>query len=279
MLPNLFVIGARKCGTTSIYHYLHAHPEISMSKRKEPRFFVAERRSERERERYESLFGADPSVRLSGEASTAYTAYPIHRGVPERMHSLVPEAKLIYLVRDPLERIVSHWVDVVARGRERRSLVETVTPSLDCLYVAQSSYHLQLSCYLPYFPAERILVLTREELLTERRPTLRRVFRFLGVDDAFDSPTFDQIRHRSGRQRIVEGQPRWLPDSIEPEATGRLPWIVRRHVRRVLLWPYAKPIERPMITGGLRESLVRVLGPDADRLRSFTGKALEDWSV
>src|SRR5947208_13622101 len=97
-LPNLVVIGAQKCGTSGLHYYLSLHPEISMSKPKELNFFIAERNYPRGLDWYRAHF--DPTAKVRGESSPNYTAYPLHVGVPERMHSIVPDAKLLYLVRD-----------------------------------------------------------------------------------------------------------------------------------------------------------------------------------
>src|SRR5690606_18287453 len=95
-LPNLIVIGAQKCGTSGLHYHLSLHPQVSMSKPKELNFFIAERNWPRGEAWYRRQF--DPRAKVRGESSPNYTAYPQHTGVPERMHSLVPDAKLIYIV-------------------------------------------------------------------------------------------------------------------------------------------------------------------------------------
>src|SRR5579859_6236482 len=107
MLPNLIIIGAPKAGTTSLHRYLELHPQVFMASEKELRYFWRDDWRER-RAWYESRFDSDAPVR--GEATPAYAAYPHRPNVPERMHELVPQAKLVYLVRDPIERLLSHWV-------------------------------------------------------------------------------------------------------------------------------------------------------------------------
>jgi len=107
-LPNLIVIGAQKCGTSGLHYYLSLHPEISVSRPKELNFFIAERNWPRGVDWYRSHF--DPNAKVRSEASPNYTAYPQHLEVPERMHSVLPDAKLLYMVRDPLDRIAAHWV-------------------------------------------------------------------------------------------------------------------------------------------------------------------------
>ena len=95
MLPNLIVIGAAKCGTTSLHEYLNEHPEISMSSEKELYFFVEEKNLGKGLAWYESQF--DPSAPVRGESSPGYSALPLYRGVPERMAETIPDAKLVVI--------------------------------------------------------------------------------------------------------------------------------------------------------------------------------------
>ena len=90
MLPNLIVIGAAKCGTTSLHEYLDAHPEIAMSREKELYFFIEEKNWNKGLAWYESNF--DPHARVRGESSPGYTVFPLYQGVPERMAAIVPNA-------------------------------------------------------------------------------------------------------------------------------------------------------------------------------------------
>jgi hypothetical protein len=108
-LPSLIVIGAQKCGTSSLHAYLDAHPEIAMSTPKELDFFGGPGFANWERgvDWYRAQF--DPEAPVRGESSPSYTAYPFVVGTPERIHALVPGAKLIYMVRDPIERLLSQW--------------------------------------------------------------------------------------------------------------------------------------------------------------------------
>src|SRR5687767_12965591 len=107
-LPNLVVIGAQKCGTSGLHYYLGLHPEISTSEPKELNFFIAERNWPRGLDWYRSRFDGAAKVRV--DASPNYSAYPQHTGVPERMADVIPSARLLYMVRDPIDRIAAHWV-------------------------------------------------------------------------------------------------------------------------------------------------------------------------
>ena len=152
-LPNLVVIGAQKCGTSGLHYQLGLHPEIWMSRPKELNFFIEERNWSRGEDWYRAYF--DARARVRGESSPNYTAYPQHLGVPERMHSVIPDAKLIYVVRDPLERIAAHWVHNYAKRREKGDLRATLTHA-NTSYVVRSQYHMQLQQFLAHYPLEQI---------------------------------------------------------------------------------------------------------------------------
>src|SRR5438309_2284856 len=139
MLPNLIVIGAARCGTTSLHKYLAAHPEIAMSREKELSFFVEEKNWSRGLGWYAAQFGAQAPVR--GESSPAYSAFPLYRGVPERMARTVPDAKLVYLVRDPIARIASHYTHRSASWPDTGALEAWLAdPARRDWFVAPSRY-------------------------------------------------------------------------------------------------------------------------------------------
>ena len=184
-LPNLIVIGAQKCGTSGLHYYLSLHPEVSMSTPKELNFFITERNYPRGLEWYSRHF--DATARCRGEASPNYTAYPQHLGVPERIAAVVPDVRLVYIVRDPIERITAHFVHNFAKRREKGDLRATLMHP-NTSYVTRSKYFMQLQRYLAHFDEEQILVLDQRDLRDDRMPTLRRLFEFAGVDPGFRHP-------------------------------------------------------------------------------------------
>ncbi len=276
MLPNLLIIGAAKCGTSSLHHYLDQHPEVSMSRPKETNFFVREDWRER-RTWYESRFEASAPVR--GEASPAYSLFPYFRGVPGRAHSLVPEAKLIYLVRDPLSRLVAHYVEMYGLHFEHRPFEEAVGGFDDPsnLYLAGSRYATQVEQYLRFFPRERLLVLEQDELRDERERALRRVFEFLEVDRDFRSPVFERelnTRAEKVRLRVVGVL---LARSGLIRLGRRVPLRLRAPVTRPLKRAVTREIEPPRLEGDLRARLYETLLPEVERLRALTGRRYEGW--
>jgi Sulfotransferase domain len=187
---DLIVIGAQKCGTTSLHNYLGLHPEISMSRRKETNFFLADRDWSRGIPPEVSRF--DPSARLRGETCPDYTNLPHSTGTADRIRSGAPNAKLIYLVRDPVERMLSHYMHARTSGGERRALTDAVSDP-ESQYLMRSRYATQLKPFIELFPREQILIESQERLLQDRHAVMRRIFAFLGVDDSFTSSAFERL--------------------------------------------------------------------------------------
>jgi hypothetical protein len=276
-LPNLIIIGAQKCGTSGLHYYLSLHPEVSMSTPKELNFFIAERNWGRGRDWYSRHF--DPSARCRGEASPNYTAFPQHVGVPERMAGVVPDAKLIYIVRDPLERIAAHYVHNYAKRREKGDLRQTLLHP-NTSYVARSRYFNQLQRFLEHYDRGQVLVIENCELRDQRAETLRRVFEFAGIDAGFQHPKFDQVRHSTSRKKRATKLGMRVQGMSRTRFGRRLPR--RAWLALDLALPLSRPIAKPPLEE-LREALgdevIEVLHDDAERLRSFTGRELANWSV
>ncbi len=285
-LPTFVIIGAMKAGTTSLYHYLGEHPEIQMASVKETNFFSGPpngvpypaglKRIERLDE-YEQLF--DPAFAVRGEASPSYTVYPRRKGVPERIKDLVPEAKLIYLVRDPIERAVSQYDHHVSYENERLSLEDALDPSdRDGRYTGPSFYAAQLERYLKHFPLERVLIVDQADLLADRQATLREIFAFLAVDESFHSQRFDREMNMGQELRgysplvVLIRRARATP-------LRRLPRGLRVFLRRQAARLASRPLQRSSLSDDLRARLQELYAEDAKRLRELTGKTFSTWSV
>lgn len=296
-LPNLIVIGAMKSGTTSLHHYLDLHPEIKMSRQKELNFFVEALNWKKGIAWYSSQFSSEAKIR--GESSPAYSNFPVFKGVPQRMHSLVPNAKLIYLLRDPVDRIVSHYTHFYAEQREHRTLPEALSVLSDNFYVNRSRYFYQLSQYRDVFPDSQILVVTSASLSRFPQQTMRKIFQFLGVDPDFEfefkadslgrlltfgpSITASGFRyntkmHRSvWKRRLKLPNNHWAIRSLE-QAIALLPNELACHVQKLAYWPFSERVERPAMEDELRSQLLDYLRKDIEQLQDYTGSDfIESW--
>jgi len=197
-LPELVVIGAMKCGTSALHTHLDLHPEIAMAPGKELNFFFGSETRPHGPESgwwrhgqwhrgtrwYASRF--DPHARLRGEASPGYTD-PGNGEVPERMHALLPAARLVYAVREPLARAVSQWRHHRRDGTEPRPAEEALLDP-GSQYVERSRYLERLRPFLARFDPEQVLVVVQERLRSEPRSTYRRIFEHVGADPSFWHP-------------------------------------------------------------------------------------------
>jgi hypothetical protein len=253
-LPNLFVIGAAGCGTADLHRQLDAHPEIAMSDPRQPRVFADAGWRQRLGE-YAGMFSAGAPVR--GESSTPYSSYPLIQGIPERVASTCPRARIVYVVRDPIERVVASWTRGYAAMREHRTLANALKdldqPGNE--YVAASRYATQLEQWLERFEPERVLVIDRSELRGDGSG-LARILRFLGVGPA-PRPA------AAGR----------LARDTEEAAT---PTAARLRLGRI---PLLRRIGRPALDEDLRAALAAELSDEANRFRQLTGMRFASWSI
>jgi hypothetical protein len=279
-LPSLIIVGGLKCGTTSIHHYLGLHPEIQMSKPKELNFFVAELNWDLGLDWYASRF--DDRFKVRGESSPHYTNLPRFEGVAERIHAnLGPDARLLYMVRDPIKRILSHWVHATGAGYETGDLVTTLS-NLDSSYINRSKYWMQLQPYLERFDRSQIEVVTQEELGAEREATMRRAFAFAGVDETFESEQFDREWEKSGAKEGDKYQ--FMEKLIKlpgfrsfDRNFDRLPEPLRWRVEKLVHDPEKPPAPKPVLPDDLFEKVRSQFGEDVAALQKFAGREFAGW--
>jgi hypothetical protein len=262
----LIVIGAMKCGTSSLHNYLKLHPEISMSSNKELNFFVAERNWFKGIDWYKRNF--DWSKKIRGESSTNYTKYHLFPGVPKRIAACISDATLIYLMRDPIDRIVSHYLTNVSLANETRSLEEALTDFENNKYVETSRYYTQIGKFLEYFDRSQLLLFTLEELHNHPHKVCRDIFSKVGVDPDFSHSSFHEIHHRTSLKR----RPTSLALKISRYPGGRA-------VRSTLPFLLERSLDKQSLPQEVRSCLIEELKPDIDALRKFWDRDLTHWSL
>lgn len=210
--PNLFLIGAMKSGTTSLDRYLGSHPSIYMAPSKEPTHFVSghelRRVSEpiwrmgywRDRARYLAEFDGAEGATVLGESSTNYSKLPAISGVAKRIADFNPDARIVYIMRDPIERTLSHYWHNAKHHAERRPPLDAIRT--DDAYRDVSDYARQLEPYLTRFGSERVYTLTLEGLREDPRSELRTLYEWLGVDPDH-LPTDLSRRNETGHEVAV----------------------------------------------------------------------------
>jgi hypothetical protein len=273
-LPNLLIIGAHKCGTTSLHYYLSLHPQIGMSRRKEINFFSDNTVRSLGLSWYNSQFDVRKVVR--GESSTQYTCFPEYGDPAAEIGQILPDARLIYLVRNPIERIISHYIYDTDMGWERRSFSEALTDMETSPYLLRSCYALQLESYYSHFPRKQILVIAAEDLRKHRQQTLKGVFRFLGVEENFLSGRFYLRMNTSLLKRTPTRATAHfpLPGAEHLKKHSMLIYAIADRLWRL---PLSKSRPRPSLSREQHQKICSFLAPQVDRLRQLTGLSFDKW--
>ena len=275
-LPGFIIVGAMKCGTTTLFRHLGKHPAIGLSQDKETDFFLAEQNFARGFEWYREQFR--PGARLYGEASPNYSKCNEFPGVPERIRRHLPDVRLIYMVRDPVERFVSQYLHHMNSGEITVPPERILNTRVGRHYLDSSRYCRQLSAYLAHFPREQILVLCLDELRRDPAAIVRRTFEFLGVDPGVKVDGLEEA-HNSGadlrrmpawyfaarRSTLLRGMKQRLPSGLQQAMTAR---IARGRQRSL-----------PKVDAELRETLKAELAEDAAGFRALTGASFSHWSI
>ncbi len=276
ILPTFLVIGAMKAGTTSLYEYLKSHPQVFMPDTKELDFFVEELNFTRGAGWYRTQFAQAGGATAVGEASTSYTKFPLYRDVPARIGAMLPEVRLVYVIRHPIERIRSQYLHERLLGEERLPFERAVL--VHERYVSFSRYANQLSHYLEHFPRERILLVEAEALRTDRASTLRRICGFLGIDAGMDAAVVEGEYHRTDEKQAPRSGIRGLVASAAyKRMSPYVPSPVKAFGRRYM--SVGVDPDGAVVTDDLRCRLEDLLKEDIVLLRGHLGEDFHGWGI
>lgn len=274
-LPDFIIIGAPKAGTTSLHFYLSLHPEIFMPKVKEPNFFTAHPEASWSKgiEWYSSLFRSEKAV--CGEASAGYAWKEVNPSSAERMHRAVPSCKLIYCLRQPYERLVSHFEMDCRRGVFSGNFGEFLSHPKFGLARYASYYGRQLEEFLRYFDRSQIHFVETSQLDRARTATLQGVFKFLGVDATFESVMFRHKRYVGRRQPFPTAQGRAIMQSraVRLLETFSSPQVFY-HLRNLILLPFSESAPSLSLPGELAEEITADFAREVQSVRQLAGLEL-----
>jgi hypothetical protein len=299
-LPNFLILGAAKAGTTSLHSYLKTHPGIYLSPIKEPLYFAfpetrpvftgpnSKRRNQDPTiiwkiEDYRRLFAGRTSEPAAGEVSPQY----LYRECsPGAIRKLIPEAKLIAILRDPADRAYSHFCHSRRDGREPLSDFAEALAAEDKRIAAgwwfnfhyrnRGYYAKQLKRYLELFPREQILVLLYDDMVSDCQGLLRRICAFLGVDENHGFDTTE-------RHNVTIGIPRSLFLDRFLNSTGPAKRLIRRIVPadvRLSTFHRLNALNlapQPAFDPSVRRQLVSAFKPDILELEQLIDRDLSAW--
>jgi len=272
MLVDFMIIGAQKCGTSSLAAQLAQHPGICFCSIKEPGYFDRTEHWQAGLEEYHRLY-SPLEGQICGEASTMYTFLPERRDTHSRLLAYNANLKLIYMMRQPVERIISQYSHRLVRGRVKED--PEIAAFSDPSYVTRTRYGVQIRPYLELFGREKVLLLIFEEYTRDQLRTLEQLAVFLGVSpDGFRGVDLTP-QHRSAGQWYLKDSYRMIPRSSTFQAVAsRVPSSLRRAAR-----PYFsnRLEEKPKFSADLRKALWRFLEDDVRTIEELLGRRLDIW--
>jgi hypothetical protein len=294
--PDFFIVGAPKSGTTAMYEYLRAHPQLFMPERKELRFFGSDLeirdRSQLGMDEYLAFFAGSGAARRIG---TAYVWYLFSQRAAAEIHEFAPNAEIIAMLRNPIEMVWSLHSEHLFNGNED---IRDFTGALDAepdrrqgrripahahlpqglLYSQVPRYAEQLERYFTTFGRDRVHAIVYDDFAADVRSSYRSALSFLGVDADFSPPAFEVInankRTRSEWFRQFLARPPELPRRLIRTV---VPASVRRAAyERAKRMNIAATRREPM-SPATRERLRRVFEPEVERLSLLLDRDLSDW--
>jgi hypothetical protein len=242
---------------------------------KEPNFFVVEGNWHLGVRWYEHLFEGGRDALARGEASVSYSAYPSRAGVPLRVANLLPDVRLIYLVRHPVERMLSALRMDIRLGNPIQGSFEQQLLTRR-YYVDISRYSMQIEQYLECFPRDRLLVIKSETLRSQPVASLDRIYEFIGVDPSAVSGDGGREWHRGDdrEKRRIEATIRHLP------GYGLLAKMAPGPVRRLKSQLMTRrPPQPPTVSEETKHELEDRVREDVRRLYAYMGPDFDGWGI
>ncbi|HKZ29722.1 MAG TPA: sulfotransferase domain-containing protein [Acidimicrobiia bacterium] len=280
-LPNFMLIGAGKAGSTSLWHYVVQHPDVFPPKQKEPSYFWTDKHSRPGKaetlEAYQSLFEGSESYKAVGDASPTYL---VDENAPHEIRKMIPDVKLIAILRDPCARAFSEFMMHRMRQDEpERRFLDAVAadPSRPIdhrlNYIETGLYHKHLSRYLSVFPAGQLKVVLNDDLKGEPKEVMKDVFEFLGLDADVAIDT-DVEFNVSGVPKIKALH--WLLTKNHSIKRGLLPLLPKGLIKSLRRAKNAN-LERQFMTPQERAALLPSFEADILELEKLLGRDLSHW--
>jgi hypothetical protein len=272
ILPTFLIVGAAKSGTSSLWHYLKAHPEVFVPEPKEVNFFNDEGVFSRGVDWYASLFAPGAGKKAIGEASPSYL---YSEASPARMADIVPRARLIAILRNPIDRAHSHYLHARYYGLERRSFRQAVADEVAGqgwpFYLGFGRYYPQLVKLSRFFPREQLLVLLLDDLIADPVGTFKTLCGHLGIDERVIPGNVGEVTNTYREPRAAP----FLRFVIRTAQRGRLP---RRLWRPAVKLATREGRTPPALEPDLRRQLTGYFAEDNDALASWLGRDLDAWA-
>ncbi|WP_425398140.1 sulfotransferase domain-containing protein [Aeoliella sp.] len=278
-IPTFMVIGASKCGTSTVCGHLRRHPDIFMVTPKEPHFFSMDERFAKGIEWYEALYDGATDEKQLGEGSNTYTIKEVYPQAANRIFKYKKDLRLVYCVRNPLPRIESCWLEYRAHLGEtvHYDFNQALKVNKDRL-IDSTNYWRQLEVYRELFGEENIHVIFFEDLLQNPDAVMQSCFAFLGVDTSVPLNNPDlHVGTTKGRFAASNTLSRLRENAMFRFAVRLAPAQMRYAIRNRL---FLKRIDtRPTWSASRREWVASQLREDTLRFLEFYGKPVDYWEL
>ena len=287
MKVDFFIVGAPKAGTTSLYHYLNEHPKISMSSVKEPNYFSHEELETQKLyyksnkinslDSYHNLFPTRDANLIYGEASVSYLFY---KNVAEKIKTYNKNAKIIIILRNPIERAFSHYLMDARLGLISESFESVVdgfeTTSKNKLYYQQyielGKYYDQISNYKRLFNDKNILIIDYEDFKNKTSLCVSNVFDFLQIDTSF-MPNLDLTHNTFRKPKFTFIKILYSNHSIRCIINKLISSKFKNYINQMVFDKEDKPI----LSQDLRVRLKSIFKNDVNKLSDMLNKDFSKW--
>jgi hypothetical protein len=281
--PEVYLIGAQKAGSTTLAYLLSQHPDICVAKNKEPHYFTGN--SSKSWAWYQQQF-VNQEKAICLDASTSYSFAPLSsnnsympkksfHNIPQRLYYINPNAKFIYLLREPIARTYSGYWHSFNTGREHRNFGEAIRK--DYFYLDVSNYYGQLSLWLEYFSLDSFLFLLFEDLKTNPQQVMKSCFKFLGIEH--QNIPINPQEHRNKTQNVnsIGRKFNWVFKKLDYSGCGFLaPSLVRNFIQEHTL---NSQQTLPKISEYERDFLCDYFADKNYNLAKSTGLNLSQWQT
>ena len=274
---DFMIIGAMKSGTSTLTEILSMHPEVCFCREKEPHFFSKNSDWKANLEDYKNLYNPQEE-QICGEGSTTYTCYPeFNKNIWDDLYQFNPQLKLIYIMRDPVERIVSHYMHNYLRSYTSDTLEKAVLS--ECSYINRTRYFVQFRPYLDVFGKEKVLLLTFEELITNKKITLNKIADFLNID----GDKFDNFENVHANKSVGETKPdvridNFRKSNILAPLKPFIPKYFKKITSNFLYKVTEKRLDvRPNISYDLKNVIWDLLILDVLEIENLMGRKIIEW--
>lgn len=298
-LPDFFVLGPPKTASTSLHYYLGQHPEIFMTEKKETRFFDLD--YDKGMPFYKKYFEAATADVCRGEATPTYAFLPF---VARRIYEHIPNAKLIFSFRDPVERAYSGWLMRSAKGNEKLSFRNALEENLEQrsridffsgdisqawledqsglgkrneislrTYIEGGLYSEQLKAYKKYFPGENIQIIFLDDIKKDMDSVMKSIFTFLCVNNTFTCVS-DTVKNKHNKNRL-----KFLFNIFGKEAVLKAGKLFNSGMKEKIISLIKVPQEKTKMSESDRRYAYEIFKKDIFSLEKMLNMPLDNWKM